>query len=176
MSTATLSLVVRGSSELVAEAADGTDVFRSVLGSLPKGVTVITSESQFGPCGMTVSALCSLSLEPPLVLACLANQSHTLRVIRDSGRFGVNVLSTDQEQVSRQFAREGAGPDKFDDAPHHSHEGVPILSESLAWMVCDTTTLTREGDHTIVIGRARSMRCGEGDPLVWHRGSYRSVA
>lgn len=158
------------------ETADPAREFRAVMGCIPKGVAVVTSQGRFGPCGMTVSALCSVSVDPQLVLVCFDNRSHTLKVVRDSSRFAINVLASDQQHVSQAFATRGGGPDKFLDVAFSSEQGVPILRDALAWLVCQVTQLQVAGDHTIAIGAAHHVRHGHGSPLVWHRGGYGSLA
>jgi flavin reductase (DIM6/NTAB) family NADH-FMN oxidoreductase RutF len=146
------------------------------MGCVPKGVSVVTAQGRFGLCGMTVSALCSVSLDPPQLLVCLGNQSHTLKVVRTSERFGVNILASDQQDVSKVFAAREKGPDKFDDLPFSCESGTPILDDALAWVVCDLVHLHVTGDHTIAIGSVIAMAHRGGSPLVWHQGDYRRVA
>ena len=80
------------------------ELFREVFGRFATGVAVVTSAASAASGGMTANALCSLSLEPLLALVCFENNARTLPIVRESGRFGVNVLSADQEDVARVFA------------------------------------------------------------------------
>ncbi len=155
---------------------DSAEEFRKVMGCVPKGVSVVTAQGRFGPSGMTVSALCSVSLDPPQLLVCLGNGSHTLNVVRASERFGVNILSSEQQEVSQAFAARGKGPEKFNGLSYSSEAGAPVLDDALAWVVCDVVQLHIAGDHTVVIGSAIATAHQGGNPLVWHRGDYRSVA
>src|SRR3954470_20418919 len=82
----------------------GPDRFRAVMGRFPTGVTIVTAIGPEGPVGMTANAVTSLSLDPLLLLVCFDNGARTLPVVRGSGRFGVNVLSTGQEELARRFA------------------------------------------------------------------------
>jgi flavin reductase len=89
------------------------EVFRRALGQLAAGVTVVTTRNGEGrPLGLTVSAFCSVSLDPPLVLVCVDNRSEANAGFRSSGVFGVSVLADRQEETSRRFAV--AGPAKFE--------------------------------------------------------------
>ena len=82
----------------------GPDRFRSVMGRFATGVMVVTATSPEGPVGLTANAVCSLSLDPLLLLVCFDNEARTLPVVREAGRFGVNVLRSDQEALARLFA------------------------------------------------------------------------
>jgi flavin reductase (DIM6/NTAB) family NADH-FMN oxidoreductase RutF len=137
---------------------------------------VITATSPEGPVGMTTNALCSLSLDPLMVLACFDNDSRTLRVVRETGRFGVNLLRADHGELSRVFASKLPHRAKFDGVPYRMHDGVPILSEALGWLSVDLAALHPGGDHTIGTGHVRELSAPqEGDPLVFYRGDYRGI-
>ena len=126
---------------------------------------------------MTANAVCSLSLNPLLVLVCFDNEARTLPVVREVGRFGLNMLRADQGTLSRVFASKLPEHEKFSGVPHRIEDGVPILDGALAWMTCDLTRLHPGGDHTIGVGAVRAMMPGDahGDPLVWYRGDYRGI-
>ncbi|HEV2062288.1 MAG TPA: flavin reductase family protein [Solirubrobacteraceae bacterium] len=144
--------------------------FRDAIGSFPTGVAVVTAR---GPAGLTTNAVTSLSLDPVLLLVCFDNGSRTLSAVRDSGRFGVNVLRADQEELARVFASKRVPHDKFAEATHELVDGVPVLEHVLAWFVCEVSDLVPGGDHTIGIGRVRSLDFDpRGEPLVFHRGAY----
>jgi 3-hydroxy-9,10-secoandrosta-1,3,5(10)-triene-9,17-dione monooxygenase reductase component len=150
--------------------------YRAVMGHFATGVAVVTGLGADGAVGMTTNALCSLSLDPLLVLACFDNQARTLPVVRESGRFGVNVLRAGQDAVSGQFASKLPLDRKFDAVDYRLEQGVPVLGGALAWLVCDVREMLPGGDHTIGIGAVVAMGHEEGDPLVWYRGAYTSVA
>ena len=150
--------------------------FRAVMGHFATGVAVVTGLGADGAVGMTTNALCSLSLDPLLVLACFDNQARTLAVVRESGRFGVNVLRAGQDAISGQFASKLPLDRKFDAVDYRLEQGVPVLDGALAWLVCDVREMLPGGDHTIGIGAVLAMGHEVGDPLVWYRGAYTSVA
>jgi flavin reductase (DIM6/NTAB) family NADH-FMN oxidoreductase RutF len=150
--------------------------FRTLFSHFPTGVAVVTATTDGGPVGLTANAVCSLSLDPLLVLVCFDNAARTLPVIREQGRFGLNLLRADQGALSRLFASKLPENEKFDDVPHRLEDGLPIIDGVLAWMTCDLQTVHPGGDHTIGIGAVREMaEEGHGDPLVWYRGDYRGI-
>jgi 3-hydroxy-9,10-secoandrosta-1,3,5(10)-triene-9,17-dione monooxygenase reductase component len=153
------------------------DRFRAVMGHFATGVAVVTATGPEGPVGMTANAVCSLSLEPLLLLVCFANGARTLRVVRETERFGVNVLEAGQEELARRFASKLPEAEKFQGVPHTVHDGIPVLQDALAWVGCTLDRLTPGGDHTIGIGAVRAAEAGNRhDPLIWFRGGYGGLA
>jgi flavin reductase (DIM6/NTAB) family NADH-FMN oxidoreductase RutF len=148
--------------------------FRDVMGRFATGVTVVTATSPEGPVGMTANAVCSLSLDPLLLLVCFDNEARTLPVVREVGRFGVNVLHSGQEDLARLFASKLPESEKFAGVAHTVHDGIPVIEGVLAWVGCRLERLIPGGDHTIGIGAVETAEAGEGEPLIWFRGSYRS--
>ena len=154
--------------------------YRTVMGHFATGVTVVTANSEHGPVGMTANAVCSLSLDPLLLLVCFDNGSRTLPLVRGSGRFGVNVLAKGQEQLARLFASKTPEHEKFAEVPHSVHDGIPVIEGVLAWVGCTLQQLIPGGDHTIGIGAVTAAELGpahrpdsrSGEPLIWYRGSY----
>jgi flavin reductase (DIM6/NTAB) family NADH-FMN oxidoreductase RutF len=151
----------------------GPDHFRSVMGHFATGVTVVTVSTPEGPVGLTANAVCSLSLEPVLLLVCFDNDARTLPALRDIGRFGVNVLGSGQEDLARLFASKLPEREKFAGVPHTVHDGIPVIEGVLAWVGCRLERLIPGGDHTIGIGGVEAAEAGEGEPLLWFRGGYR---
>jgi flavin reductase (DIM6/NTAB) family NADH-FMN oxidoreductase RutF len=151
------------------------ELFREVFGRFATGVAVITSAGPGGAGGMTANALCSLSLDPLLALVCFENSARTLPIVRDAGRFGVNVLASGQEHLAGVFASKLPESEKLDGVPHRFEHGVPVIERSLAWAVCLLRELIAGGDHTIGIGEVIAMGLGDGDPLLWYGGRYHDV-
>jgi flavin reductase (DIM6/NTAB) family NADH-FMN oxidoreductase RutF len=151
------------------------ELFREVFGRFATGVAVVTSAASAASGGMTANALCSLSLDPLLALVCFENNARTLPIVRESGRFGVNVLSADQEDVARVFASKLPESEKLDGVAHRLEHGVPVIEGSLAWAVCDLRELMPGGDHTIAIGEVLALGLGEGAPLLWFEGRYHAL-
>ncbi len=146
--------------------------FREVLGHFPTGVTVVTASTPDGPVGLTIGSFTSLSLEPPLVLFCVAHASATWPPIRDAGTFCVNVLAEDQEHVSRLFA--GRGTDRFAGVGWRpSVLGAPLLAGCIASLDCRIEQVLAGGDHDIVIGRVVDLALHDRrGPLVFYRGGF----
>ena len=143
------------------------------MGRWATGVAVVTSRDGTGPRGATTNALTSLSLDPPLVLVALDRDSNTLRAVRASGRFCVNVLAAGQEEVARRFATKASGEEKLAGLPHELAEGMPVLDGVLAWLVCAVEQELEGGDHTILVGRP--LEAGgnrDAQPLVFFGGRY----
>jgi flavin reductase (DIM6/NTAB) family NADH-FMN oxidoreductase RutF len=151
------------------------ELFREVFGRFATGVAVVTSASPTASGGMTANAVCSLSLEPLLALVCFENNARTLPIVKESERFGVNVLAAHQEEVARVFASKIPESEKLDGMPHAIRAGVPIVDGALSWVACELRELIAGGDHTIAIGEVVAMGLGDGDPLLWYAGQYHDV-
>jgi flavin reductase (DIM6/NTAB) family NADH-FMN oxidoreductase RutF len=150
--------------------------YRQAIGHFATGVAVVTAQSEEGPVGMTANALCSLSLDPLLLLVCIDNSARTLAPIRATERFAVNVLCREQRPLADAFASKEHKPTHFEGTHWRDHQGVPVLEESLAWLVCDLRELHPGGDHTIGIGEVTDMAYDErGEPLVWYGGGYATL-
>ena len=150
----------------------GPDVFRAVLGRFASGVTVLTTRDANGADhGMTVSAFCSLSLEPPLVLACIARDAEMFAVLPHAEHFGISILEAGQEALSRRFAELPSG--RFDGIGFTRGEsGVALLDDALAHLECRVVRMDDGGDHGIFIGAVvRAEALGDG-PLIYYRGGY----
>lgn len=151
-------------------------LFRSVFRQLPSGVSVLTTVSAAGPTGMTVSAVCSLSVDPLLALACVCRGSSTLQAILDHGSFAINVLGADAGAISTRFAA-GHGPgDRFGGTGYRWAHGLPLLDRAVAWITCSVHDTLPGGDHTILVGAVTDLDGADGEPLVWHGGRYRRLA
>lgn len=160
--------------------ADPARVFRDTIGRFATGVAIVTAIGPDGPAGMTTNAVTSLSLNPLLLIVCFETRSRTLEVVRTSRRFGVNVLRAEDEPLATVFASKRVGPEKFEVLTDHGWReahGVPVLDRALAWIACELRELLPGGDHEIGIGAVAGCGTGEdGDPLVFHRGRYTTIA
>ncbi len=154
------------------ERLDGREL-RRALGQFATGVTVVTTRDEDGRrVGVTANTFTSLSLDPPLVLWCLDRGAPSLPAFRAASHFAVNVLSTGQHYLSRQFAT--PADDKFAGVACESGPGdVPLLTGALARFVCRNTRHVEAGDHVIVIGEVERFESFPGEPLVFHSGAYR---
>jgi flavin reductase (DIM6/NTAB) family NADH-FMN oxidoreductase RutF len=151
--------------------------FREVMGRLAGGVTVVTALDAAGqPCGFTATAVCSVSLDPPLVLVCVAREAHTPAAIRGARRYALNFLRSGDASVSDRFATsEESKSDgiEWTGAPG----GSPLLPGVLGWVECDVEQDLEAGDHTIFIGRviAANVEMPDEAPLVHFGGRYHTV-
>ncbi|MGK2941931.1 MAG: flavin reductase family protein [Immundisolibacter sp.] len=141
------------------------------------GVTAVLSGHDGECLGMTVNSFTSLSLDPPLVLFGAQSGSSVLQAIRASGCFTVNVLATDQTDISSQLARRG-GPEKMQGIDTVTAPcGAPRLTGALAWFECALERCEAAGDHLIVIGRVLDggYRDMVSEPLLFFRSAYRAL-
>ncbi|MFQ5888595.1 MAG: flavin reductase family protein [Gemmatimonadota bacterium] len=155
------------------------EVFRHVLGHLAGGVAVVTSRGSEGePSGLTATAVCSVSLDPPLVLVCVESDSNTHEAIRASRAYAINLLSRADETLADRFSH--GRPGKFAGLAFASDvTGSPILEGVTAYCDCTVKREVAAGDHTVFIGlveSARVQRSGEPEPLVRYLGRYATVA
>jgi flavin reductase (DIM6/NTAB) family NADH-FMN oxidoreductase RutF len=152
---------------------------RTVMGHFATGVCVVsTRRSDGSPVGTTVNAVTSVSLEPPLLLVCLAHESETLAAVTASSRFAVSILAEGQREHSDRFAAKGEHA-RSQEVEFSEHDpGLPCLPDALATLACRVSAIHRAGDHTIVIGEALSMSSASEDaaPLLFFRGSYTQLA
>jgi flavin reductase (DIM6/NTAB) family NADH-FMN oxidoreductase RutF len=179
------------------------DFFRQVMGHFATGVTVVTTCSEGKVAGITVNAFCSVSLEPPLVLVCIDLISHTLPLIQKSGIYTVNILTNEQEHLSRCFA--GTTEERYEHFCHASYHtaatGSPIIDDALAFIDARVVAEYPGGDHVIFLGQVEAiglhgqaaftheedrqqatfnddLSSEAGDdkvPLTYYRGKYRHL-
>jgi len=148
--------------------------FREAIGHFATGVTVITTIHDGKPAGMTASAVASLSLDPVLLLVCIANRLPTHNAIEGARRFVVNVLGEGQEELALRFAR--PAPDKFSGVALDPARELPVLEDAIAYFVCDVHESFPGGDHSIFIGLVRDCQAQPGKrPLVYFRSGFGSL-
>jgi 3-hydroxy-9,10-secoandrosta-1,3,5(10)-triene-9,17-dione monooxygenase reductase component len=145
------------------------------MAMLPTGVTVVSAGGPDGPAGATANAVCSLSIEPMLMLACLDRGSRTLLAVQAANHFGVSVLHAGQEPIARSFATKAPVAEKWEGIGWSERAGIPAVDGALLWIACDLRDVIAAGDHVIVTGEVRDLESGEGDPLVFSRGEYRPL-
>lgn len=155
--------------------AIGQDEFRAALGRFASGVTVVTSRDASGWFhGITVSAFCSVSLEPPLILVCIEKITGSAKAIDESGVFIVNILDRSQQSLSEHFA--STIPEKFEDVTYRpGMNGIPVLDDALVTLECRVTTTYDGGDHSIYIAEVENAGIKDGSPLVYFHGNYREI-
>ncbi len=145
------------------------------MAMLPTGVTVVSASGPEGPAGATANAVCSLSIEPLLMLACLDRGSRTLLAVQAANRFGISVLHAGQEQIARSFATKAPVAEKWDGVAWSERDGIPAIDDALVWVACDLRDVIAGGDHVIVTGEVRDLATGKGNPLVFSNGEYRPL-
>jgi len=145
---------------------------RAAMGHFATGVTVVTVAGR-ELTGSTVNAITSVSLDPPLLLVCLRDDSRTLACLLETGRFGVNVLHEDQGALAQRFAKRGTGFEEvgFSDG---ANTGAPLLHGALATLECAVHDVADGGDHRIVVGRVLAVDHPEdhAPPLIFYRGAF----
>jgi flavin reductase (DIM6/NTAB) family NADH-FMN oxidoreductase RutF len=137
--------------------------FRRLMSCWSTGVAVVTSTDRGKPVGCTVSAVTSVSLEPPLLLVSLAARSRTLAAIRRERRLGLNLLLARRPDLARQFSR-GDPVERFAGVDYDWTEGVPVLSDVVSSAVCVPERCVTVADHVLVVA----------EPVWWSRASHRS--
>ena len=155
--------------------------FKAALGSWATGVTVVTAREGEQVLGLTVSSFSSVSLDPPLVLFCVASGHRLVDMIRASGGFAVSLLADDQEAASNACARSGREPGPAIGGVELQPAGAgraPVLVGALAWLRCALHGVLDGGDHHIVVGRVTAAEAPDGarGPLLYWRRGYRRLA
>jgi flavin reductase (DIM6/NTAB) family NADH-FMN oxidoreductase RutF len=150
---------------------------RRVAGTFATGVTAVTTLVDGRPHGCVANAVASLSLEPPLMLLCLAHTSRTHSHLMKSRQFGINILddSPESRALCRAFSRQSE--DRFMDVEFcRGLIGVPILALAMSWLECELVDAYDSGDHTIFIGRVLAAEETDRQPLVFFRGKFGSLS
>jgi len=152
------------------------DVFKTALSRFASGVTVVTGvDSDGAPFGITVSSFCSVSLNPPLILVCIGKGGRAEAALSQGSRFGVNILTEHQKEISNTFASQSGSPfDGIDTVL--SVDGIPIINNSAASLVCSNYNSHEEGDHVIFVGLVEQCEISEEDPLLYFKSRYRKLA
>lgn len=143
--------------------------FRCVISRFASGVVILTARSDGIDYGLTASAISSLSLDPPMLLACVNKTANTHKAIAQSQIFGVNILREDQSELARHFAR--SHQDKFQEVSIlYGDLGAPLLRDALAVLECHVVEEVTGGTHSIFLAEVHSARAAEGLPLAYFRG------
>ncbi|MEA2464714.1 MAG: hypothetical protein QOJ98_2461 [Acidobacteriota bacterium] len=149
--------------------------FKLAMSHFASGVTIVTTEHEGRPYGMTVASFASLSLHPPLVLVCIEKSVKTHDAIAAAGAFGVSMLARTQQEVSGRFASKRE--DKFDGVSVRRGElNVPLIDGATCTLECRLHAQLPGGDHTIFIGEVVDSQTTEDAPLVYYRSAYREIS
>ena len=149
--------------------------FRRAMQRIPTAVTVVTAAGPDGPAGLTANAVVSLSLDPPLMLACIDRGSRTLRAVEAAGRFGISVLGAGDEEIARAFATKAPQEEKWAGIAWTKAADVPLLEDAEVRIACELENVLAGGDHVIVTGAVLEVEASEGAPLVFYDGGYRPL-
>ena len=149
--------------------------FRHALSRFASGVTVVTTKDAAGKFyGITVSAFCSVSLEPPLILVCIERTTGSHHALAASKRFVVNILRENQQNLSNHFA--STSDDKFAGVEYRAGIAeIPVLAGALANLECRLRDSYDGGDHTIYVGEIENAIVNDGNPLLYFHGNYREI-
>jgi flavin reductase (DIM6/NTAB) family NADH-FMN oxidoreductase RutF len=148
--------------------------FKLAMSHFASGVTVVTTHHEGRPYGMTVASFASLSLHPPLILVCIEKNVRTHDVIAAAGRFAVNILGSEQADISNRFASKSE--DKFEGVTTNTgRDGVPLIPGAVCTIECRVQQQLPGGDHSIFVGEVLEIETGEGAPLVYYRSGYRQI-
>ncbi|MPZ99961.1 MAG: flavin reductase [Dehalococcoidia bacterium] len=148
------------------------------MGRFATGVTVVTVACDEERRGMTANAVTSVSLDPPLLLVCVARTASIFPLFERAGSFAVNILTADQHEVSSLFAHDGDMRGRTSDVPHSPGvTGAPILADALAYADCQITARYDGGDHSLVLGQVQEAVVArpEAEPLLFFAGKYRGL-
>jgi 3-hydroxy-9,10-secoandrosta-1,3,5(10)-triene-9,17-dione monooxygenase reductase component len=162
------------------------DTFRLVMGRFATGISVVTTYDAGKPVGITVNALSSVSLDPPLVMIALDRRRFITPMVRAHGRYAVSILGHDQQALSDCFAHAPVSPgrDEFCGAAWHAGQtGLPVLDGAIAHLECTIVQTFSAGDHDLFIGRVDALDAPGDDgpgpdgvtPLLYFRRRYLSV-
>ena len=146
-----------------------TKPFRRALGRFVTGVIIVTAQHEGETRGMTANTFISVSLDPPLVLVSVVNSATMHRLLQHTNRYGVSVLSEDQEILSSHFA---GRPVDIPQTRFIERQGVPLLDGAVAYFVAEVVDAHPAGDHTLYIGRVEYFETRKGRPLLFHGGRY----
>jgi flavin-dependent trigonelline monooxygenase, reductase component len=153
-----------------AEHASGREL-RDAFGTFLTGVTIVTTWEDGRPRGFTANSFTSVSLDPPLVLICIARQASSCEAFLRAPRFGINILSDCQQDLSARFASPGLG--RFDGLQlWQPPGGPPLLADCVTALDCERHEIVVAGDHVVLIGRVKAFSSAPGRPLGYYRGTY----
>ena len=152
--------------------------FKSALKLWASGVTVVTSKTEkHGLKGMTATSFTSVSMDPPQILVCINQSADTGDAVLEGKSFVVNVLKTEQQDVSNQFAGGASQEERFENVSwHEGGGGSPVLDDALVSIECTVVQQVLAGSHWVVIGEVQAVECRSGEPLLYYNSGYSELA
>ena len=153
-----------------------TDLFRSAWGNFATGVSLVTTTEQDGSVhGMTANGIASISLDPMLSMVSVAHNANSYLIIKNTGRFGINILTDQQRAIGEFYAKSNNEGENSPEAFFRLTEnGTPFLEGSLSSIDCRVVSTHVEGDHTLFIGAVESIQLGDGEPLLFFQGKWKT--
>lgn len=155
------------------------EVFRKALSCLAAGVSIVSTERDGEKRGVTATAVCSVSASPPMLLACINISTGTCQMIRETGRFAINLLAQHHQPVAEIFAGRGGlqGDDRFNhgDWTVGDVHGLPILQTALAAIECKVDRQVEAGTHLVFFGLIEGIYFAENQPLLFHGGRFHAL-
>lgn len=145
---------------------------RDIFGQFASGVTIIAAGAEKDVHGMTANAFMSVSLDPPLILVSLKNDSNMRQKIEADGRFSVSILAEEQKAASEHFSGRA---ENAETALFEHQAGAPVVAGALAWISCSVEQQHVAGDHTLIIARVDAFAQSSGAPLLFFGGEYRTL-
>ncbi len=142
---------------------------RRAFGRFTTGIAIVTGNEGGRAHGMTANSFTPVSQDPPSLLVCIHNDAKMMKVLKEHGHYGLSVLASTQEPISRHFA--GCRDPELN-IVFETHNGVPLITGALAHFVCKIVDAPSAGDHTIYVGEVEYFRHAEGPPLLFFAGSY----
>ncbi len=151
--------------------------FKNALKLWASGVTVVTTNTdQFGLKGMTATSFSSVSLDPPQILVCINKSADTGEAVIEGKTFAINILKSDQQEVSNQFSGAKSQEERFANIEWHAGvTGSPIINDALASIECTVVQQVLAGTHWVIIGEVQSVSCRTGNPLIYYDSKYREL-
>ncbi|MEH7827856.1 flavin reductase family protein [Gemmobacter denitrificans] len=149
--------------------------FRAAMGRFPSAVTIVTTGQGADWRGITATAVCSVTADPPSLLVCLNRATGTCAMLRDSGRFAVNLLAEADQPLALRFAGAGGvtGAEKFAQGDWQADAaGVPVLCSALVALSCAVSEVMEAGSHTVFIGEITAARDGDGPALLYEQRRF----
>ena len=151
--------------------------FKNALKMWASGVAVVTTNSDSGEQGMTVTSFSSVSMDPPQILVCINESAETGAAIIEGEQFAVNILSSEQEQVSNEFAGGSSMAERFANVAWKKGElGLPVFDDALVGLECTLVEKVKAGSHWVMIGEVQSTQVQAADPVLYFNGGYARVA
>jgi len=151
--------------------------FKSALKMWASGIAVVTANSEQGEQGMTVTSFTSVSMDPPQILVCINENAETGAAMSQGEQFAVNILSSEQEQVSNEFAGGSSMQERFANVGWKKGElGLPLLDGALVGLECTLVEKVKAGSHWVMIGEVQSTQVNPANPVLYFNGGYARTA